>query len=80
MLMMTRRKDAPRMRRRKKSRNHLAKEFFETAVTVGLLVLFFECAFVELLQAEGTHKVLGMELPEHGCDATTCKKEINLLS
>lgn len=30
----------------------LAKKFVEANVTVGFVVLFFECAFVELFEAE----------------------------
>lgn len=47
----------------------LAKEFDEAALAVGLVVLLFEGAFVELLEAERAHKVLWMELLAHGCDA-----------
>jgi len=39
-------------------------------VAVGFVVLLFERALVELLEAEGAHKVLGVELAEHGGDAT----------
>lgn len=38
-------------------------------MAVGLLVLLLECSFVELLQAEGAHKVLRVELLAHGGDA-----------
>ena len=37
-------------------------------MTVGLIVLFFERALVELFQAERTHEVLRMVLAEHGSD------------
>ena len=47
----------------------LAEKLDEAAVAVGLLVLLFEGPFVELLQAEGAHKVLRVELPGHGGDA-----------
>ena len=33
--------------------------------------VFLEGPLVELLEAEGADKVLGVELPEHGGDATT---------
>lgn len=38
-------------------------------VAVGLVVLLFEGAFVELLEAEGADKVLRVELARHGGDA-----------
>lgn len=47
----------------------LTEEFDKTAMAVGLVVLLFEGALVELLQAEGAHKVLWVELLAHGCDA-----------
>lgn len=47
----------------------LAEQFVEALVTVGLIVLLFECAFVELFQAESTHKMFRMEFSEHGCNA-----------
>lgn len=47
----------------------LTEEFDEAAVAVGLFVLLFEGALVELLEAESTHKVLWVELLPHGCDA-----------
>lgn len=40
-------------------------------MAVGLVVLFFKSAFVELLEAEGTHKVLGVELLGHSSDAAS---------
>lgn len=40
-------------------------------MAVGLVILFFKSAFVELLEAEGTHKVLGVELLGHSCDAAS---------
>lgn len=47
----------------------LAKELDEAVLTVGLVVLLLEGAFVELLEAEGTDEVLRVELLGHGCDA-----------
>jgi len=41
-------------------------------VAVRLIILLLEGALVELLEAEGTHEVLRVELLEHGCDAATC--------
>lgn len=43
-------------------------------MTVGFVVLFFKGAFVELFQAEGTDKVLRMELLGHGCDTAPCDR------
>lgn len=37
-------------------------------MAVGLIILLLKCAFVELLEAEGTDKVLWVELLGHGCD------------
>lgn len=45
------------------------KKLDEARVAVGLVVLLFEGAFVELLEAEGADKVLRVELARHGCDA-----------
>lgn len=47
----------------------LTEEFDEAAVTVRLVVLLFERAFVELLQAEGADEVFRVELLGHGGDA-----------
>lgn len=41
-------------------------------MAVWFVVLFFKGAFVELFQAEGTGKVLRVELLGHGCDAAAC--------
>lgn len=38
-------------------------------MAVGLVVLLLEGALVQLLQAEGAHKVLRVELAEHGGNA-----------
>lgn len=38
-------------------------------MAVRFIVLFFEGALVELLEAEGADKVLRVELAEHGSDA-----------
>ncbi len=40
-------------------------------MAVWFVILFFEGAFVELLQAEGADKVLWVELLGHGCDAAS---------
>lgn len=47
----------------------LTEELQEAALAVRLVVLLFEGALVELLEAEGTDKVLGVELLGHGGDA-----------
>lgn len=47
----------------------LTEEFDEAAVAVGLVVLLLEGALVQLLEAESTHKVLGVKLLAHGGDA-----------
>lgn len=47
----------------------LAEELQEAALAVRLVVLLFEGALVELLEAKGTDKVLGVELLGHGGDA-----------
>jgi len=47
----------------------LAEQFDEAALAVGLVVLLLEGALVELLEAEGAHKVLRVELLGHGGDA-----------
>lgn len=47
----------------------LTEEFDEAAVAVRLVVLLFERALVELLEAEGAHEVLRVELLAHGRDA-----------
>lgn len=38
-------------------------------MAVGLVILLFEGALIKLLEAEGAHKVLRVELLAHGCDA-----------
>lgn len=45
------------------------KQFEEAGVTVWLVFLLFEAAFGQGLQAKVTHKVVGVELGAHGCDA-----------
>lgn len=47
----------------------LAEELQEAALAVGFVILLFEGALVELLQAKGAHEMLGMELLGHGGDA-----------
>lgn len=49
----------------------LAKELLEAWMAIWLIVLLLESAFVQLLQAECAHKMLGVEFPEHGGDAAT---------
>ena len=50
----------------------LAEELDEAALAVGLVILLFEGALVELLEAEGKDKVLRVELLGHCCDAAAC--------
>lgn len=50
----------------------LTEEFEKAVLTVGLVVLFFEGSFVELLEAEGTDKVFGMKFLAHSSDAASC--------
>lgn len=50
----------------------LTEQLHKAAVAVRFVVLFFKGAFVELLEAEGTDKVLRVELLGHGCDAAAC--------
>lgn len=38
-------------------------------MTIRLIILFFEGAFVKLLKAEYAHKVLRVKFTMHGCDA-----------
>ena len=45
-------------------------------MAVWFVSLFFECAFIELLQTEAAHKVFWMEFSEHSSDATTLKTRI----
>lgn len=47
----------------------LSKQFFKASVAVRFVILFFEGALVELLEAESADKVLRVELAEHGGDA-----------
>lgn len=55
--------------RNKDSCADLTKQLVEAAVAVGFVVLLLERALVQLLQAEGTDKVLRVEFAEHGGDA-----------
>lgn len=41
-------------------------------MAVWFVVLLLEGAFVELLEAEGTDKMLRVEFLSHGCDAAAC--------
>lgn len=45
------------------------KEFDEAGVAVGLVLLLFEAAFAQGLQAEVTHEVVWVEFGPHGGDA-----------
>jgi hypothetical protein len=45
------------------------KKLDKTRMTIWLVILFLKGAFVELLQAERTDKVLWVELTMHSCDA-----------
>lgn len=47
----------------------LAEELDEAALAVGFVVLLFECALVQLFQAEGADEMLGVKLLAHGSDA-----------
>lgn len=49
-----------------------SEDFHKAWVAVWLVVLLLECALVQLLQAESTDKVLGVELLIHSCDASSC--------
>lgn len=44
-------------------------QFEEAGVAVLLVFLLFEAAFAQGFQAKVTHKVVGVELGPHGCDA-----------
>ena len=50
-----------------------AEKLGEALVAVRLLVLLFEGAFVELLQAERANEMLGMEFLAHSGDTTAWK-------
>lgn len=50
----------------------LTEELEEAVLAVGLVVLLFEGSFVELLEAEGTDKVFGVEFLAHSSDAASC--------
>lgn len=49
----------------------LTKQLVEAGVAVRLVLLLFERALVQLLEAEGTDKVLRMELTAHSGDTAT---------
>ena len=50
-----------------------SEQFDETGVTVGLLFVLFEGAFVQLFHAEHAHKVFRVEsFASHGCNAPAC--------
>lgn len=48
-------------------------------MAVRFVILLLERALVQLLQAKGAHKVLGVKFPKHCGDASTCKQEAHLL-
>lgn len=50
-------------------RSGLAEELQEAALAVGLVILLLEGALVKLLEAEGAHEMLRVELLGHGGDA-----------
>lgn len=52
----------------------LTEELEKAVLTVGLVVLFFEGSFVELLEAEGTDKVFGVKFLAHSSDAASCDR------
>lgn len=47
----------------------------EAGMTVRFVVLLFECAFVELFQAEWADKVFWMVFAAHGSDTTPCGRK-----
>lgn len=49
----------------------LSEDLLKAFVAIWLVVLFLESAFVELLQAEGAHKVFRVKFLEHGSNAAT---------
>ena len=49
----------------------LPKELDVAWMTVRILAMFLESAFVEKLETKGTVEVLGMPLLTHGSDALT---------
>ena len=51
------------------TRTELAEQLDEARMTVRLLILLLERAFIELLQTEGADEVLRVELFVHGGDA-----------
>ncbi|KAF9416427.1 hypothetical protein HW555_006188 [Spodoptera exigua] len=48
----------------------LTKEFVKACMAVWFVVLFFECAFIELSETKRAYEVFWVEFSEHGCDAT----------
>lgn len=47
----------------------LPKQLKEAGMAVWLVLLLFEAAFAQRFKAKVTHKVVGVELGPHGCDA-----------
>lgn len=52
----------------------LTEELEKAVLAVGLVILFFEGSFVELLEAEGTDKVFGVKFLAHSSDAASCDR------
>lgn len=52
----------------------LTEELEKAVLAVGLVVLFFEGSFVELLEAEGTDKVFRVKFLAHSSDAASCDR------
>lgn len=52
----------------------LTEKLEKAVLAVGLVVLFFEGSFVELLEAEGTDKVFGVKFLAHSSDAASCDR------
>lgn len=52
----------------------LTEELEKAVLAVGLVVLFFEGSFVELLEAEGTDKVFGVKFLAHSSNAASCDR------
>lgn len=53
---------------------NLTEELDKAVVTIGLVILLFEGALVELFQAEGTDKMLWVELLSHSSDTAACDR------
>lgn len=53
----------------------LSEQFLEALMTVRLVVLLLENAFVQLFQAKSAHKMFGMKLLKHGGNASSCEQK-----